>query len=99
MKNVAAYGRVAAQKDAMLRDMVEQITYYGELIQKQKDWKYSGVFIDSGSGRSKLNELLESCRQGKIDLILADSIECSILSVSCVISTLTSISGKKRFCC
>ena len=87
MKNVAAYGRVPAQKDAMLREMVAQITHYGAVIQKQKDWKYSGVFIDSGSGRSKLNELLDSCRRGEIDLILVASIDTFALDKAEMLNT------------
>lgn len=75
MMNVAAYGRVPAQKDAMLREMVDQITHYGAIIQQHSDWIYSGVFIDSGSGRTKLNELLEACRGGAIDLVLVASID------------------------
>ena len=45
-KRVAAYARVSTGKDAMLRSLAEQVTYYRDLIRRRPDWVFAGVYAD-----------------------------------------------------
>ena len=57
-----------------------QVSYYNELIQKNPEWEFAGVYSDlgiSGTGIEKRNDfkrLLQDCEEGKIDIILTKSI-------------------------
>ena len=78
-KKVAAYARVSVSTDRTLHSLSQQVSYYNDLISRNKDWEFSGVFSDEGlSGgninRQGFNEMLEACENGKIDLILTKSI-------------------------
>ncbi len=79
-KKVAAYARISMETDRMKHSLSAQISYYSELIQKNPEWEYVGVYADSGiSGtgtlkRSKFQELLKDCEDGKIQIILVKSI-------------------------
>lgn len=79
LKNVAAYARVSSGKDAMLHSLSAQVSYYKELISKQKGWKFCGVYADEALTGTKDNReqfclLLEACRRGEIDMVLTKSI-------------------------
>lgn len=43
-KWVAAYARVSSGKDAMLHSLSEQVSYYSDLIQRNSEWLYAGVY-------------------------------------------------------
>ncbi len=43
---VAAYARVSSGKDAMLHSLSAQVSYYNELIQKNPEWLFCGVYAD-----------------------------------------------------
>ena len=78
-KRVAAYARVSLDKDSMLHSLSAQISYYSELIQKNAEWEYVGVYADRGltgtkENRPEFQRLLVDCRAGKIDLVLVKSI-------------------------
>lgn len=78
-KKVAAYARVSCGKEAMLHSLSAQISYYSDLIGKNPDWDYRGVFVDeaiSGTkeARAGFQKMLEECRAGNIELILTKSI-------------------------
>lgn len=45
-KRVAAYARVSSGKDAMLHSLSEQVSYYSDLIQRNSEWLYAGVYSD-----------------------------------------------------
>ena len=45
---VAAYARVSTEKGAMLHSLAAQISYYSNLIQRNPDWAYVGVYADEG---------------------------------------------------
>lgn len=75
---VAAYARVSTGKDAMLHSLAAQVSYYSELIQRNPEWEYAGVYADENrSGtkdtRPEFQRMLEDCRAGKIDQILVKS--------------------------
>lgn len=44
--NVAAYARVSSGKDAMLRFLSAQVSFYSCMIQSHKGWNYVGVYSD-----------------------------------------------------
>jgi len=79
-KRVAAYCRVSMETDSMHRSLSAQISYYSDLIQKNPEWEYAGVYADygiSGTGISKRNEfqrLTDDCEKGKVQIILVKSI-------------------------
>ena len=43
---VAAYARVSRESERMQHSLSAQISYYNELIQKNPDWEFAGVFAD-----------------------------------------------------
>ena len=57
-----------------------QVSYYSDLIQKNPEWEYAGVYADSGitgtlvAGRGEFGRMLDDCEAGKIDIILCKSI-------------------------
>ena len=76
---VAAYARISAESDRLLNSLSAQISYYSELIQKNPEWEYVGVYADSGiSGvstkRTEFQRLITDCKAGKIDIVLTKSI-------------------------
>ncbi|WP_273079700.1 recombinase family protein [Selenomonas felix] len=79
-KKVAAYARVSMESDRLNHSLSAQVSYYSNLIQKNPEWIYVGVYADSGiSGgnirrRAEFKHLVEDCDAGKIDIILCKSI-------------------------
>lgn len=80
LKRVAAYARVSIERGRTLHSYSAQVSYYNELIQKNPEWEFAGVYSDlgiSGTGIEKRNDfkrLLQDCEEGKIDIILTKSI-------------------------
>lgn len=79
LKRVAAYARVSSGKDAMLHSLSAQVSYFSDYIQKRRDWTYAGVYIDEAvtgtkDRRAGFQKMMEDCRAGKIDMIIAKSI-------------------------
>ena len=67
IKKVAAYVRVSSGKDAMLHSLSAQISYYSELIQKNPQWEYAGVYVDEArtgtkDTRIEFQRLLSDCK-------------------------------------
>lgn len=44
---VAAYARVSSKSADQLNSMSVQVEYYTDLIQKNPDWEFSGVYADA----------------------------------------------------
>jgi len=79
LERVAAYARVSSGKDAMLHSMSAQVSYYNELIQRNPEWQFAGVYADEAytgtkDNREGFQHMLEDCRAGKIDMIITKSI-------------------------
>lgn len=80
LKRVAAYARVSVERGRTLHSYSAQVSYYNDLIQKNPEWEFAGVYADlgiSGTGIEKRNDfkrLLQDCEEGKIDIILTKSI-------------------------
>lgn len=78
-KRVAAYARVSCGKDAMLRSLSAQVSYYSDFIQNHPEWIYAGVYADEAKTGTKdtregFQRLIADCRAGKVDMILTKSI-------------------------
>ncbi len=79
-KRVAAYARVSMDSERLMHSLSAQVSYYSELIQKNPEWVYAGVYADEGitgtltSKRDEFKRMLEDCEEGKIDIILVKSI-------------------------
>lgn len=78
-QRVAAYARVSSGKDAMLHSLSAQVSYYSDLIQRQRGWLYCGVYADEAitgtkDSRENFQRLLDDCRAGEIDLVITKSI-------------------------
>lgn len=77
---VAAYARVSKETDRLLHSFSEQVSYYNDLIQKNPEWEFAGVFADSGitgtmtACRNEFQKLMQECEEGRVDLILCKSI-------------------------
>ena len=80
LKRVAAYARVSVERGRTLNSYSAQVSYYNDLIQKNPEWEFAGVYSDlgiSGTGIEKRNDfkrLLQDCEEGKIDIILTKSV-------------------------
>lgn len=79
LRRVAAYARVSCSKDEMLHSLAAQVSYYSELIQRNPEWQYIGVYADEAEtgtkdSRPEFQRLLADCRAGQIDLVLTKSI-------------------------
>ena len=46
LKRVAAYARVSTGKDAMLHSLAAQVSYYSDLIQRNPEYEYAGVYAE-----------------------------------------------------
>ena len=76
---VAAYARVSCDKDAMKHSLAAQISYYNEYIQRNPDWIFAGIYADevySGTkdDRPRFVQLIQDCKDGKINRIITKSI-------------------------
>ena len=78
-KRVAAYARVSSGKDAMLHSLAAQVAYYSNVIQRNPEWEYAGIYADEAiSGtkdtRPEFQRLMAECRAGNVDIILTKSL-------------------------
>lgn len=98
LKRVAAYARVSSGKDAMLRSLSVQVSYYSELIQRHKDWEYVGIYSDEALTGTKENRpqfirLLNDCRQGKVDMVITKSISRFARNTVTLLTTVRELKG------
>ncbi|QNO17863.1 recombinase family protein [Caproicibacterium amylolyticum] len=78
-KRVCAYARVSSGSDEQLHSLSAQISYYSEMIGKNPDWEYAGVFSDEAftgtkESRPGFQKMLSRCRTGEIQMIITKSI-------------------------
>lgn len=77
---VAAYCRVSTDQDEQQNSYESQISYFSDKIERNPDWTMAGIFADEGiSGtnakkRPEFLKLMDLCKRGKVDMILAKSI-------------------------
>ena len=79
-KKVAAYARVSMKTERLHHSLSAQVSYYSDLIQRNPEWEYAGVYADDGitgtkaNSREEFQRMLEDCEAGKIDIVLTKSI-------------------------
>jgi len=76
---VAAYARVSDGKEAMLKSLSAQVSYYKKLISENHMWVFAGVYSDEAltgtkDSRKEFQQLLQDCRAGNIDMVITKSI-------------------------
>ena len=79
-KRVCAYCRVSTDESEQLSSYRLQKDYYTQFIQNHPHWKLAGIYSDyarSGTSvkkRTEFQQMIQDCREGKIDLIITKSI-------------------------
>ncbi len=76
---VAAYARVSDGKEAMLKSLSAQVSYYKKLISENHMCVFAGVYSDEAltgtkDSRKEFQQLLQDCRAGCIDMVITKSI-------------------------
>ena len=77
---VAAYCRVSTDSDEQATSYDAQVEHYTELIQKNPEWEFAGIYADDGiSGtntkkREDFNRMIDDCEAGNINMIITKSI-------------------------
>ena len=80
IRRVVAYVRVSTDNDEQTSSFELQKNYYTKYIPAQPGWELVGIYADEGiSGtslkhRKGMQQLIEDCRAGKIDLVITKSI-------------------------
>ena len=46
-KKVAAYARVSMETERLHHSLSAQVSYYSDLIQRNPEWEYAGVYADA----------------------------------------------------
>lgn len=79
-RRVAAYCRVSTDDEEQLTSYTAQIEHYTQVIESNPSWKLVKIFADEGitgvmaKNRDAFNEMIEMCREKKIDHIITKSI-------------------------
>ena len=79
-KRVAAYCRVSTDSNEQLTSYVTQKKVYTEMIAKNPEWEFAGLYADEGiSGtradkRPQFKQMIKDCLAGKIDVIITKSV-------------------------
>ena len=77
---VAAYCRVSTELEEQESSFEGQVSYYTDKIESNPEWEMAGIYADHGiSGvkdttRPGFMQMIEDCKQHKIDMILTKSL-------------------------
>jgi DNA invertase Pin-like site-specific DNA recombinase len=77
---VTFYARVSTDKDVQLNSLDNQIMYFKDFIQNNKNWTYVDGYIDEGISGTSVNRredflrMIEDSKKGMFDLILTKEI-------------------------
>ena len=77
---VAAYCRVSTDTEEQATSYQTQIEHYEEIISKNPEWIFAGIYADDGisatstKNREEFNKMIQACMDGKIDMIITKSI-------------------------
>ncbi|MBQ9024432.1 MAG: recombinase family protein [Bacilli bacterium] len=79
-KRVCAYCRVSTDMEDQISSYNSQIIHYSNVIKSNPDWIFVGIYADEGitgtqtKKRVEFLRMIEDCKRGKIDMIIAKSI-------------------------
>ena len=79
-KNTCAYVRVSTDNEDQLNSYESQINHYTGVIKNNKEWNFIRIYADEGisgtqiKNRTQFQRMIEDCKNGKIDVIIAKSI-------------------------
>lgn len=77
---VTFYARVSTDKDVQLNSLDNQIYYFKDLIQNNKNWMYVDGYVDEGISGTSVNkrdsflQMIHDAKAGNFDLILTKEI-------------------------
>ena len=77
---VAAYCRVSTFDKSQSGSFELQKQTYTEKINNNPDWELAGIYADQGASgttikrREQFKQMIDDCREGKIDLIIVKSV-------------------------
>ena len=77
---VALYGRVSTDRIEQKTSIINQETYYTNMIRNNPNWEYVGEYIDEGitgistKKRENFNKMIDDAIEGKFDLIITKEI-------------------------
>ena len=77
---VTYYARVSSESDEQLNSLSNQITYYEDLIKRNRSWTFVPGYIDEGlSGistkkRENFNRMIDEAAEDKFDLVITKEI-------------------------
>ena len=76
---VCCYARVSTDRDEQESSYEAQQQHYEDLIRRNPEWEYAGMYADEQSGmntkkREGFKRMIDDCRKGKIDMIVTKSI-------------------------
>ena len=77
---VVAYARVSTEKEEQEDSFERQVAHYTNLIKSKREWKFGGIYADSGitgtraEKRPDFMRMIQDCRSGKINKVLVKSI-------------------------
>ena len=94
----AAYARVSCGKEDMLHSLSAQVSYYSDLIQRNPDWCYCGVYADEAltgtkDNRPEFRRLMTDCRAGLVDRIITKSISRFARNTVTLLETVRELKG------
>lgn len=77
---VAAYCRVSTDSEDQLNSYNSQKAYYTDLIQKNTEWVFAGIYADEAitgtqvTKREDFQRMINDCMNGEIDMLITKSI-------------------------
>ena len=77
---VAAYCRVSSSQDEQLHSLAAQISHYTQVLSGDASCQFVGIYADRGisgtqvKNRAEFLRLMEDCRAGLVDQIIAKSV-------------------------
>ena len=76
---VCAYCRVSTEEEEQSNSLENQISYYEDLIQRNPDYEYAGIYHDFGisgfkEARPGFQKMMQAAREQQIDLIITKSV-------------------------
>ena len=89
----AAYCRVSSDSEEQLTSYLQQVRYYTQYLDTQEKYVNCGIYTDEGitgtsiKKRTGFQQMMQACRDGKLDLIITQSVSrLGRNTVDCLVS-------------